>query len=188
MKKYILVFFIFFVCGYVKAQEEGVNTDLSFGAKGGLNISDFLNTDKAESLVGFHAGFFGEFNFRNKFSLQPELLLSVQGAKFKDGDVKLAYFSLPLIVKYYFSTSLYVETGPQLSFLLSAKKAGMDVRDSFKNTDVGLDLGAGYIVANDFSIGLRYGLGLLRLQDSLEADETAIKNSVFKIALGYVFY
>lgn len=191
MKNYILVFFTVFVSGFLIAQEkkdDDENTDLTLGVKAGLNISDFKNGDQAKSLVGFHAGFYGEFDFRNNFSLQPELLFSTQGAKFEDGNVNLQYFSLPLIARYCIVPSLYIETGPQLSFLLSAKKIGIDIRDYFKTTDVSLDFGIGYVVSDKFSIGLRYNLGIIRLQESLEPGEEAIKNSVLQITLGYVIY
>lgn len=191
MKDYILVFFTVFISGFLIAQEKmdiEEKTALTLGAKAGLNISDFENGEQAKSLVGFHAGFFGEFDFKNNFSLQPELLFSTQGAKFEDGNVNLQYCSLPLMAKYFVVPSFYIETGPQLSFLLSAKKRGVDVRDSFKTTDVSLDFGLGYIVSDKISLGLRYNLGIMRLQESIETKDQAIKNSVFQIALGYVFY
>jgi opacity protein-like surface antigen len=64
---------------------------------------------------------------------------------------------------------------------------GVDVKDSMKTTDFGLNFGVGYNITQNFNMGLRYNLGLTQVQKDLVAGESASKNSVFQIALGYRF-
>ncbi len=185
-----------FTFGFVNAQEKA---DMAFGVKGGLNISTITNADvdgvNTKSLVGFHVGFFGEFMISNKFAIQPEVLYSAQGTELEfegiSGDLKLDYITIPVMAKYYVADAFSLELGPQIGFLVSAKaKSGgesEDVKDELKSTDVSLNFGAGYDITPNFMIGVRYSLGLTRLQDEIFPGEDESKNSVFQISVGYKF-
>jgi hypothetical protein len=95
------------------------------------------------------------------------------------------------MAKYYVADSFSLELGPQIGFLVSAKaKSGgesEDVKDELKSTDVSLNFGAGYDITPNFMIGVRYSLGLTRLQDEIFPGEDESKNSVFQISVGYKF-
>ena len=196
MKKIILMVVMAFTFGFVNAQEKA---DMAFGVKGGLNISTITNADvdgvNSKSLIGFHAGFFGEFMISNKFAIQPEVLYSAQGTELEfegiSGDLKLDYITIPVMAKYYVADAFSLELGPQIGFLVSAKaKSGgesEDVKDELKSTDVSLNFGLGYDITQNFMIGARYSLGLTRLQDELIPGEDESKNSVFQISVGYKF-
>nr|WP_315179588.1 porin family protein [uncultured Flavobacterium sp.] len=196
MKKIILMVVMVFTFGFVNAQEKA---DMAFGVKGGLNISTITNADvdgvNTKSLVGFHVGFFGEFMISNKFAIQPEVLYSAQGTELEfegiSGDLKLDYITIPVMAKYYVADAFSLELGPQIGFLVSAKaKSGgesEDVKDELKSTDVSLNFGAGYNITPNFMIGVRYSLGLTRLQDEIFPGEDESKNSVFQISVGYKF-
>ncbi|MDP3679851.1 MAG: porin family protein [Flavobacterium sp.] len=196
MKKIILMVVMVFTFGFVNAQEKA---DMAFGVKGGLNISTITNADvdgvNTKSLVGFHVGFFGEFMISNKFAIQPEVLYSAQGTELEfegiSGDLKLDYITIPVMAKYYVADAFSLELGPQIGFLVSAKaKSGgesEDVKDDLKSTDVSLNFGAGYDITPNFMIGVRYSLGLTRLQDEIFPGEDESKNSVFQISVGYKF-
>lgn len=185
-----------FTFGFVNAQEKA---DMAFGVKGGLNISTITNADvdgvNTKSLVGFHVGFFGEFMISNKFAIQPEVLYSAQGTELEfegiSGDLKLDYITIPVMAKYYVADAFSLELGPQIGFLVSAKaKSGgesEDVKDELKSTDVSLNFGVGYDITPNFMIGVRYSLGLTRLQDEIFPGEDESKNSVFQISVGYKF-
>ncbi|MBF2708346.1 porin family protein [Flavobacterium soyangense] len=195
MKKIILLSVAFLAFSFANAQDK---KDMSFGVKGGLNICSVTNADQygsnSSSLIGFHLGLFGEFMVSDKFAIQPELLYSAQGVKVdSDGDkidVKLDYINIPVMAKYYIAKDFSLEFGPQIGFLLSAKaKSGgvsENLKDSTKSTDFGLNFGAGYDIG-DFTLGIRYNLGLSQLQKDLISGESASHNSVFQIALGYKF-
>jgi len=196
MKKIILSIVAILTFGFVNAQEK---EDMSFGIKGGLNISTITNVNdvgvSSSSLIGFHVGVFGEFMVSDKFAIQPELLYSAQGIKLDfdgdKGDLKLDYINIPVMAKYYVAEAFSLEFGPQIGFLVSAKaKSGgvsEDVKDQFKSTDVSLGFGANYNFAEKFMLGARYNLGLTRLQKDLFPGESESKNSVFQISLGYKF-
>ena len=107
------------------------------------------------------------------------------------GDIKMDYITIPVMVKYFVVESFSVEFGPQIGFLIAAKatSAGesIDVKDSMKTIDFGLNFVASYTITENFNKGLRYNLGLTQIQKDLVAGESASKNSVFQIALIYKF-
>lgn len=188
MKKIILSTVAILTFGFVNAQS---NKDMYFGIKGGLNISSITNVNEvdASALVGFHIGLFGEFMISDKFALQPEILYSTQGAQLDDGvikeDLKLDYINIPLMAKYYVTDSFSLELGPQIGFLVAADADGEDVKDLFETTDFGLNFGAGYNVTENIVLGIRYNLGLTKLQKDLFPGDSESKNSVFSFSFGY---
>src|SRR5262245_4197849 len=80
---------------------------ISFGIKGGVNISNFsggdFNNVKKEALVGFHAGGLIHWRIAQHIVLEPELLYSTQGAKLTNGSVetnyKLNYITIPIMLQ-----------------------------------------------------------------------------------------
>lgn len=193
MKRIFLIAIAVMAFGYTNAQQT------RFGIKGGLNISSVVggDVDNANSLIGFHVGGFAEIHVVEKFFIQPEVLFSAQGAKFDgpfgtDADVKLDYLNIPVLAKYYFIENKFsVEAGPQLGLLLSAKADGDDVKDYTRSVDLGFNIGAGYNFTDNFSVGLRYTIGMSPLSDKNidNADDyyDSAKNSNLAISLGYKF-
>lgn len=59
----------------VKAQK------VSFGLKGGLNLSTF-SSDDSKFKLGFHVGGFANIRFSKLLALQPELMYSMEGSKY----------------------------------------------------------------------------------------------------------
>ncbi|MFV8327187.1 porin family protein [Flavobacterium sp. ZS1P14] len=184
MKKIILSVVIVFTFGFVNAQEKEA---MSFGAKGGLNLATVTNADGSKTLVGFHIGFFGEFMLGDDFALQPEVLYSTQGTDFDNGDLKLDYITVPVMLKYYVADAFSLELGPQIGFLVSAEEDGVDIKSDVKSIDFGINFGASYDVTENFMLGARYNLGVTRWQDQLFPGESESKNSVFQISVGYKF-
>lgn len=193
MKKIILSAIAIMAFAFTNAQST------RFGVKGGLNISSIVGGDvrDANALVGFHIGGLAEIHVVEKFYIQPELLFSTQGAKFdtgfgSDGDVKLNYLNIPVLAKYYVVDKKFsVEAGPQLGFLLSAKANGYDIKDDTKSVDFGFNFGAGYSFTDNFSVGLRYTVGLSPIWDD-NIDNSgdlydSAKNGNFQISLAYKF-
>jgi opacity protein-like surface antigen len=172
---------------------------MSFGVKGGLNISSVTNTQEygisSSSLAGFYFGVLTEFMLVDKLSIQPEVLYSAQGVKLKfdgeEGDLKLAYILIPVMFKYYVADGFSLELGPQIGFLTSAKvkSAGetIDMKDEVKSTDFGINFGVEYNITSNFFLGARYNLGLTRIQKDLFPGDSESKNSVFQISVGYKF-
>ncbi|MBF4518860.1 PorT family protein [Flavobacterium sp. ANB] len=201
MKKTMLTAMAVMAFVFLNAQET------KFGLKGGANLSTLTGDTQHTSLkAGFHVGGFAEFKLSDKFSIQPEVLYSTQGTKEKgsgtdfQGQVyeielnyKLAYINVPILAKYYVAEKFSLEAGPQIGFLVAAKRKytapGVseedDVKKDFGSIDFGVDFGAGYDLTEKFSVGLRYNLGLTNLHKDI--DYYKIKNSVFSLSAGYKF-
>lgn len=191
MKKVFLVFAIVTLGFTVNAQE------VTFGVKAGLNLASIAgdDTDGLDSRTSFHVGGVAEISISEKFSVQPELLYSAQGAKESfegiDIEVNLDYINIPIIAKYYVSEGFSLEAGPQVGFLMSAKAKAEgqseDLKDFVKGIDFGLNFGVGYKLDSGLNFGARYNLGLSNINDGEGSDEFKNQNSVIQFSVGYFF-
>lgn len=91
------------------------------------------------------------------------------------------------MAKFAVAEKFNLQAGPQIGFLMSASADSKDVKDSFKSLDFGLNLGAGYDLTEKLFLEARYNLGLAQTQKDLGAGETAAKNAVIQLSLGYKF-
>lgn len=185
MKKYAALFMLFFSLLGAKAQYY----DIYYGPKVGGNLThlvfsgnkdDMLN--EAKMKFASHIGAFVEVSLNDFFSIQPELLYTVKGARFNKNDeigyrsaYDYKYLSLPIMAKYYVTKEISVEAGPQFAYLLSAKnrivseeyhstlgfeEAAVDISDAMHSYDLGVGVGAGYLTKSGFVISARYTFGL----------------------------
>lgn len=178
--------------------------EINFGVKAGLNLASLTGEELEDydMLMSFHVGAVAEIGISEKFSFQPELLYSSQGAKAEQSGIKikalLNYLNLPLMAKYYVAEGFSVEAGPQIGYLLSAKfkaegggeSETRDVKDELKSIDFGVNFGAGYKLENGLNFGARYNLGLSDINDSENDGESSgnkTKNGVIQISVGYSF-
>lgn len=182
VKKLCVTFLMVFLSNFANAQ------DVNFGVKIGMNISSVNGKDleNLDSRTGIVIGGFAEIPLLEKFSLQPELLYSAQGAK--QGDLieyDLNYVLLPLMAKYYISKGFNVEAGPQFSFLVkdSLETIGQnDENTNAENFDLAANFGLGYKFDSGFFFQARYNLGLIAI-----SKEPDFRNGVFQMALGLQF-
>ena len=169
------------------------------GIKGGLNISNFngnsnssLNDIKAKTLIGFHAGLFLGLYLGDNFSIQPEALISTQGAKIDNGttkdDYKLTYIAVPVMVKYRFNGGFYLEAGPQIGFNVHSSVAG-NSEDFAKNTDLAVAGGLGYSSKIGLGIGARYVASLSKV-GNFDASTTTpdYRNGNIQVSLFYTLF
>lgn len=176
MRKVLLLSIFLFVTGVV------ANAQLKFGVKAGANISN-VAVEKSENKVGFNTGVFAQYKFA-KFAVQPEVLFSMQGAKFDGGKSELNYINIPVMAQYYIIPGLAVEAGPQLGFLISAKdkvdgEDFSDVKDFMNSTDFAINFGASYeLPVLPVGVFARYSLGL---SDIAKEGSDPGKNRVFQI-------
>jgi len=167
-----------------------VNAQATFGAKAGLNVANFSGdvTDN-KTLVGFNVGVFVEIELSESFKLQPELLYSTQGTKFKEEgvsiDFEMNYINLPIMFKYAVAEGFYLEAGPQIGFLVTAEAFGIDVKDEMESVDFGANLGFSYDFTDELFAGARYNIGLSNVVK--DSGDESIKNSVLSFSLGYKF-
>ncbi|HMI06956.1 MAG TPA: porin family protein [Flavobacterium sp.] len=189
MKKVILTALAVLAFGFTNAQK-----NVRFGLKGGLNLSTLTgDVQNAEIKPGVHIGGLVEIKLTNRFSLQPELLLSMQGAKSDysenfggvryeyEDKYNLTYINVPVMAKFYVIPKLSLEAGPQLGFLVSAKNKytersidgnnsssisdTQDVKGDFATIDAGVNFGLSYYFTDNIFIQGRYSLGLTSIDD-----------------------
>lgn len=165
MKKALLTALAIFAFAFTNAQE------MRFGVKAGLfassydgyslhkkdnkgtysnNYYDYYGLggayDSNTSNVGFYAGGLIEFDFIDKFKLQPELTFSIV-----PGDDGYLAVNIPVLVKYSFFDKFYAMAGPALNYAVD----GDD--DQFSPS---FDLGASYDFMENFYVEVRADIGI----------------------------
>ena len=199
-----------------KAQEQQAITGENkltpkFGIKGGLNLTSLYVDDvsKEHMKAGFNAGIFAKLPVTKGFSIQPELLYSVKGAKdtysnFVQGDgeyrFNLGYMELPVLAVVNITQNFNIHAGPYVGYLVSANvkdvnsngsiEGASDLKaDNFNRWDVGLAGGVGFDISA-FTLGARYNYGLSNIgkSGSLSGDLTKnSKNAGLSIYVGFAF-
>jgi hypothetical protein len=175
MKKFLLTA-AFAMFGFSTMQSQ------SFGIKGGVNFAN-LSGDGANDfnvLTNFHVGALYEVQLLDFLSLQPELIYSVQGAKVQQDEIKLNYFTVPLMLKIYLNGNFNIQAGPQFSMLINES----DNFAPFKSEtfDFGFTGGLEFFVTEGLFVQARYYAG------TKEVTELAnLKNRVVSVSLGYIF-
>lgn len=137
------------------------------GIKGGLNLTDVSNFNGDNRLSG-HVGLFLHHSLNSRWCIQPEILYSGQGQKYQTGEgertLALSYIQVPVMVQYFPVKQLYLEFGPQVSFLTSAKVKGgnndVEVDNAYNKADVGVNLGVGIAATHQLGFYARYNAGL----------------------------
>jgi Outer membrane protein beta-barrel domain len=190
MKKCIVILGVLLSGGIASAQTFQV------GPKAGVNISNFTSGTGSESntLVGFHVGGFVSFQFGKSFAIQPEVLFSTQGAKYDDVTIKefkANYLNIPVVAQLRMSGGLYLETGPQIGILLSAKSDDESVKDLYKSLDWSWAFGLGLRSKMGLGVSARYNLGLTKVEDNTSTTMIPFqpngKNSVIQLGIFYAF-
>ncbi|MCI2230263.1 PorT family protein [Polaribacter sp. MSW13] len=166
--------------------------DVKLGLKLGMNIASVNghNANNLDSRTGFVIGATAEVSLTEKFSIQPELLYSAQGAQQRDNfKYDLNYISLPIMAKYYIAKGFTVEAGPQFSFLIKDQLVPIDQysgtgvqNTDAENFDLAANFGLGYQSKSGIFFQTRYNLGLVAISENPD-----IKNGVFQITLGFQF-
>jgi Outer membrane protein beta-barrel domain len=157
---------------------------ISFGAKAGLNLSNFSGTITDRKIKpGVHIGGLVNIPIAKQFSIQPELQYSSEGSKLNTKKYNLAYINIPVMLQYNNASGFYGEVGPQLGILMAAKYDGADVKSGLNTTNIGMGFGAGYKMATGLGIGARYNLGF----SNILKGNTVLKPNNIAIGLRYIF-
>lgn len=204
---------VFLVSNFVNAQEEVDEKSFRVGLKTGLNISTASIKRDVENSTSpryaYYGGLFANIRLASKFYLQPEIYYSVQGfreeyKKFdvqNEKEVNTSYINIPIVFQYFALKDLYVETGGQIGFLMTAK-GNSDYYNSFydfslreNNVDlkkkkevnthmISYVVGAGYKFDRNLSVNLRYNIGITQVDTASDVD---VKNNVLQLGIGYTF-
>ena len=175
-----------FLCLFIFITAAGYSQVL-FGAKGGLNLATVTGNDLHNVSLhpSFHVGGFVNFLVTDKITVQPELLFSGKGVKSDEGTFNFGYIDIPVLAQYN-SQGFFVEAGPQVGFLVSAKQKvngnNVDFKGNMKSTDLSWLLGIGYKTLSGFGVGARYDFGFYNI-----ANQGIIRNKAIMISLFYTF-
>ncbi len=143
------------------------------GVKGGANISNFTGGDfdavKKKALVGFQGGLYLNFKL-GAVALQPELLISGQGAKIDtinagSYDWKVTYINVPLMAQFQLKGGFYLELGPQVGFKISDEISNSTIDEFAKGLDLSAAAGLGLRGKKGYGLGARYTAGLSKVGD-----------------------
>ena len=193
MKKTVLVCaVVLFMATLVAA------TTFDFGVKAGGSFfkNDWSDNDGSEkTLTRVTIGAFALANITPMIGIQAEINYLTTGIWWDDDGLKVVetygYLHIPVLVRARLMREgtfvPVVFAGPAVGILLSAKWDGDDVKDSFKSTDFGADLGVGAEIALSgmkFLIDLRYYLGLT---DVYKDTDYSMKNRGFMLTAGLIF-
>ena len=147
-KFYYILFFL--TCFSFKSYSQ-----TEFGIKGGLNFTFFKVIEgdfgaNQDTEIGFYAGAFADFDVKNSFHVQPELLLIAIG------DFK--FLNAPIYLKYDINNDLHILVGPSLNYFF----------DFFSNKfKVRADLGLDYDLSTTLSLSMKYTIGLEELSPNV---------------------
>lgn len=199
----------------VFAQEQQTSSETSlkpkFGIKGGFDLTSLYISDVSSEHMkaGFDAGVFAKLPVTRGFSIQPELLYSLKGAKdtysnFVQGSgeyrFNLGYMELPLLAVINIAPNFNLQAGGYAAYLVNANVKNVDNNGDvenatelntgdFKRWDAGLMGGAAFDIEN-FTIGARYSYGLSTIgkNDNLSGDLTKnSKNAGVSVYIGFGF-
>lgn len=160
---------------------------VKFGAKAGLNLSRV--TEHFETMKpGFHGGIYAQINLHPMFSIQPEVLYSMQGGMEKDVNeilnqtisTKTTLTShnviVPIMLQFSPIKMITIEAGPQFGFNLGMSSHSVLTTqgivdsetesdytfesDDYNMFDFGLAAGLKLNVASNVNIYARYNFGL----------------------------
>jgi len=176
----------------------------TFGVKAGASLTSYTGggSTGAEYKFGFNGGLLANFAVNDAFSIQPELLYSMKGAKGSsnffgpniDITQTLHYIDVPVLARIN-ASGLFFEIGPQVGFLVAANTTASsgtnsqskDIKSLFNTVDFGYAAGLGYQVANGPGVGLRYNGGLTDVVKGSNNSSDATRNSAFQLYVSYMF-
>ena len=171
-----------------------------FGVTLGLNSATLSGDNEGETSrrTGVIGGAFAVIPTTSAFSVQPELLFSMKGAKVSEegitGTLKLNYVEIPVLGRFDFSASSgvkpFVYAGPAISFNVSCSAevsgSGINIKtdcededtgESVKKVDYSGVIGGGLafdVSGRTFTIGARYTHGFASIGDNGDAKNRTI--------------
>ena len=205
---------VFFALAAVMMLSLTSQAQVKFGAKAGMNLSRF--TEDFETMKpGFHAGVYAQINIAPMFSIQPEVLYSMQGGMEKDVDeffnqtisTKTTLTShnviVPIMLQFSPIKMITIEAGPQLGFNLGMSSHNVVTTqglvdtetegdytfesDDYNMFDFGLAAGLKLNVASNVNIYARYVFGLTPVFTYAEDYDDAAMNQNLMFGVGFAF-
>jgi hypothetical protein len=192
-----------------------------FGAKAGVNYNNYSpDIEGSDSQIAYHFGCYIEYGFNERndiFFLKPEFIYSGEGFKYatsgfeetsltpfsQEKEVKLNYLSIPFLGKFRRWEKVYLESGPQINLLISAKENNtylgssgnisndnVDVKNEYKTIKFSWVAGIGYLVTEKLSISARTAISFTEIREDINSNiyqSEKFTNSIIQFSLGYTF-
>jgi len=212
MRRLLAISMLFTLAAAPGAQAAGI----AFGAKAGLNVSNFHGDDAEglEWMTGFAGGVFMTWSATPVFGLQPEVLYVMNGAKDSEGDAeikfKVDYIQVPVLARIDLPLTgtllpvLYA--GPYVALNVSSNVEAclgnfcgeVDIKDYTTSSDFGFVIGGGFdaeLGVGTLSMDVRYNVGMTDIDDgiagsideSLEDLQADLKNQSLMVLVGFSF-
>ena len=178
---------------------------VSPGIRAGVNVATLSNIN-ADFKTDFYAGGILSLHLGQRYTLQPELTYTRQGANnvtFVDDEtgeptgqenVSIQYLSLGVINKFYFVEGFHGLIGPSLDMKIGKNFPRIDFDDDdYGGVDLGISLGLGYTLPIGLTVEGRFKTGMLDAFNNDyflgmfdDPDEISL-NRVFQLGLSYSF-
>lgn len=203
--KTLLLLFMGFGLSLDHSQAQKIDLQ-TIGVKGGVNTFSLSGNDitGTNTLLGLHLGAYAEIPVLETLSIKPELLYTLNRWKHSNANTvhaNWAYLDIPVMVNLkvdQITEGLSVHAGPQLGFLLSARRKGTssggneiddDRKDSVKNSNFSLGFGAGYALPSGIQFTLRYLIGLSKVGiDPEDGYVFDVKSGSFQVGAAYPIF
>lgn len=181
--------------GHFKKSKEkfgaGIKAGLNYSSqyiKGANNAVDFKYT------LGMSAGAYCNYFLLDFLAIQPELMVSTKGSKWKnqfyDAKYNLLYIDLPILIRYQPIDLINIHAGPQFSYLVTAMQKDFgnntttNVRGNYYKFDMGMVVGVEANLPMGINLTVRYILGLNPATNGAQYTEVW-RNKSFQVSLGY---
>lgn len=193
------------VAAIVAASQLFAQKKVSPGVRAGINVATLSNIG-ADFKTDFYAGGIISLNLGQRYTLQPELTYTRQGANnvaFTDDgsgesiqqeNVRIEYLSLGVVNKFYFVDGFHALVGPSLDMKIGKNFPRIDFDDEdYGGVDLGVSLGLGYTLPVGLTVEGRFKTGMLDVFNNdyflgLFDDPDKISlNRVFQVGLSYSF-
>lgn len=198
-----------------KPLRTAMSTDVRFGVRAGVNlasleIDDDNNTSMfdANRKTSLFGGVFVNIPIGGALRFQPELSYLGQGSKIKGNlvsnpnpnpvvsyELDYSYIAVPLVLQLQTAGGFFVEAGPQIGFLISAREEQnsgpeADLEDRLRKTDFALVGGLGYLTRIGLGFNARYMHGLSNVYNN-DASQSTLTNAEISnrgIQLGLTYH
>lgn len=207
MRKFFLFSFtLIFLNLTAQIQSKKNFTDgLKYGVKFGLSASHLTSNNNTINVrASFLTGLTAEYPIYKKLNVKLDLLYLRQGESDRsnsiengrvENNLKLDYFSIPVLLSYPVLEKLRIESGLGMSFLVRARQdfftnstqiTSIDT-DDYSDFDLNLNIGLYYPTTWDFVVGIRYSRGLIAINENDDRFIDSAFNSILQLSLEYRF-
>ena len=141
---------------FAQAQNKSKGAEFAIGVGyNGAYVTESGSGQTTKILSGYNVAASVDNYFSEAWSLKAKAILDKKG--WSNGflttpsgtsygvNFDLTYLTVPVMANWHFgkTRNWYLNFGPYIGFLMSAKAAGYDVKEVFNSTDAGLDVGIG---------------------------------------------